>query len=458
MAQLPRTRYASCSEVDIAYQILGDGPTDVLVLPGPSIPIDTIDAEPSMYRFHRRLASFGRVIRLDQRGVGLSSRAPSLAAIGPKYWAEDAISVMDALGCERATIFAPGFASMTGLILAADYPERVSNLVIINGAARTLRADDYPMGFDIVDDDPYTTVAMEPDAVDQGFDMLGFIAPSMAGDDAFRAWWDMAGNRAASPSMARAIILTVRHSDVRDTLSRITAPTLVLHREDSEFCPIDNGRYIAEHITGAQLVELPGADALYWVGDTAPMLDEIEEFVTGVRGGFGAERVLTTIMFTDIVASTERAALLGDGRWRDLLDNHDTIVRHQLERFGGREVNTAGDGFVATFTSPSAAISCADNLVEAIRVLGIEVRVGIHAGEVEVRAGVKDDVAGLAVHIGARVAALAGPGEVLVSSTVRDIVTGSRHRFADRGDHDLKGVPGQWRLCALERAHATVTQ
>jgi class 3 adenylate cyclase len=365
--------------------------------------------------------------------------------------------VMDAMGCERATIFAPGFASMTGLILAADYPERVANLVIINGAARTLRADDYPMGFDIVDDDPYTTVAMEPDAVDQGFDMLGFIAPSMVSDDAFRAWWDMAGNRAASPSMARAIILTVRHSDVRDTLARITAPTLVLHREDSEFCPVANGRYIAERITGAQFVELPGADALYWVGDTAPMLDEIEEFVTGVRGGFGAERVLTTIMFTDIVASTERAALLGDGRWRDLLDNHDSIVRHELERFGGREVNTAGDGFVATFISPSAAIACADNLVDAIRVLGIEIRVGIHAGEVEMRAGVKDDVAGLAVHIGARVAALAGPSEVLVSSTVRDIVTGSRHRFADRGEHDLKGVPGQWRLCALERARATVT-
>jgi class 3 adenylate cyclase len=452
VAQFPRTRYASSSEVDIAYQVLGDGPTDVLVLPGPSIPIDTIDAEPSMYRFHRRLASFSRVIRLDQRGVGMSSRV-SHDVIGPKFWAKDAISVMDAIGSEQATIFAPGFASMTGLILAADYPERVSNLVIINGAARTLRAPDYPMGFEIVEEDPYTTVAMEPDAVDQGFDMLGFIAPSMVDDDAFRSWWDMAGNRAASPSMARAIILTVRHTDVRDTLTRITAPTLVVHRESCEFCPVDNGRYIAEHIVGAHFVELPGADALYWVGDTAPMLDEIEEFVTGVRGGFGADRVLTTIMFTDIVGSTERAALLGDVRWRDLLDNHDTMVRHELERFGGFEVNTAGDGFVASFPSPSAAIACADALVDAIRVLGIEIRVGIHAGEVEVRG---DDVAGMAVHIGARVAALAGPSEVLVSSTVRDIVTGSRHRFADRGEHDLKGVPGQWRLCALERALATV--
>jgi class 3 adenylate cyclase len=245
---------------------------------------------------------------------------------------------------------------------------------------------------------------------------------------------------------------------VRETLARITAPTLVMHRDNPDFTPIANGRYLAEHIGGSRFVELPGGDALYWVGDTAPMLDEIEEFITGVRGGFGAERVLTTIMFTDIVGSTERAAILGDDRWRDLLDNHDTIVRHELERFGGREVNTAGDGFVATFTSPSAAIACADAIVDAIRVLGIEVRVGIHAGEVEVRGALKEDVAGMAVHIGARVAALAGPSEVLVSSTVRDIVTGSRHRFADRGEHDLKGVPGQWRLCALVRELATVKQ
>ncbi len=458
MAQVPRTRYASCSEVDIAYQVLGDGPTDLLVLPGPSIPIDTIDAEPSMYRFHRRLASFARVIRLDQRGIGLSSRVPSLDVVGPKFWAKDAIAVMNAVGCERATVLAPGFTSMTGLVLAADYPERVSSLVLINGAARTLRAPDYPMGAEITETDPYTTIAIEPDAVDKGFDMLGIIAPSVAGDDAFRAWWDMAGNRAASPSMARAVIKIVRHSDVRDTLARITAPTLILHRDNPNFSPVAHAHYLAEHIGGSRLVELPGDDVLYWVGDTAPMLDEIEEFITGVRGGFGAERVLTTIMFTDIVGSTERAALLGDHRWRDLLDNHDTIVRHELDRFGGREVNTAGDGFVATFTSPSAAIACADSIVDAVRVLGIEVRVGIHAGEVEVRGALKDDVAGMAVHIGARVAALAGPSEVLVSSTVRDIVTGSRHRFADRGEYQLKGVPGHWHLCALVRELATVRQ
>ncbi|GBG37784.1 cyclase [Mycobacterium montefiorense] len=431
---------------------------DLLLLPGPSIPIDSVDAEPSMYRFHRRLASFARVIRLDQRGIGLSSRVSSADLIGPKFWANDVISVMNAVDCEQATIVAPGFTAMTGLVLAADYPERVSSLVIINGSARTLYAPDYPMGAQVDTIDPYTTVAIDPDAVDQGFDMLGIIAPSVARDGAFCTWWDTAGNRAASPSMARAMIQTIRQADARDTLPRISAPTLILHRTDSGFTPVANGQYLAEHIAGSRFVELPGEDTLYWVGDTAPMLDEIEEFVTGVRGGSDAERLLTTIVFTDIVGSTERAALLGDDRWRDLLDNHDTIVRHELQRFSGREVNTAGDGFVATFSSPSAAIACADAIVDAVRVLEIEVRVGIHAGEVEVRGALKDDVAGMAVHIGARVAALAGPGEVLVSSTLRDIVTRSRHRFTDRGESTLKGVPGRWRLYALVSEHAVVNR
>jgi class 3 adenylate cyclase len=439
--------------MDIAYQVIGDGPVDLLVLPGPLIPIDCVDLEPSMYRFHRRLASFCRVIRFDQRGIGLSSRVPSLDVMGPESWARDAVAVMDAVGCERATVFAPGFTSLAGLVLAADYPERVNSLVIVNGGARTLRGPDYPIGAELGAADPFTTVGIEPDAVEQGFDVLGIIAPSVAKDEAFRAWWDHAGNRAASPSMARAFIRKIREGDVRDRLGRITVPTLVLHRDNPNFSPVEHAHYLAQQITGARLVELPGEDALYWVGDTAPMLDEIEEFITGVRGVSDVERLLTTIVFTDIVGSTQRAALLGDDRWRDLLDNHDSIVRHELQRFGGREVNTAGDGFVATFTSPSAALGCADEIVDAVRVLGIEVRVGIHAGEVEVRG---DDVAGMAVHIGARVAALAAPGEVLVSSTVRDIVTGSRRRFADRGESELKGVPGQWQLYALVREHATV--
>jgi class 3 adenylate cyclase len=449
VAQVPRTRYAQCGDIDIAYQVFGDGPVDLVVLPGPFIPIDSIDAEPSMYRFYRRLASFARVIRFDQRGMGLSSRLPSVDAMGPKFWAEDAIAVMDAVGCEQATLFGSSFFSMSGLVLAADYPERVRSLVIVNGAARVLWGDDYEVGVLASAADPFSSVAMEPDAIEQGFDVLAFIAPTIAGDDAFRAWWDAAGNRAASPSMARAVSNVVAAADVRDKLASITAPTLILHRADAAFVASGHGRYLAEHIQGARYVELPGADSLHWVGETATMLDEIEEFITGVRGGFDAERVLTTIVFTDIVGSTQHAATLGDNRWHDLLDNHDNIVRHELERYRGREVNTAGDGFVATFTSPSVAIDCADAIVDAVRSLGIEVRAGIHAGEVEVRGA---DIAGMAVHIGARVAALAGPSEVLVSSTVREIVTGSRRQFVEHGDYELRGVPGRWRVYALVRS------
>jgi class 3 adenylate cyclase len=438
--------------MDIAYQVFGDGPVDLLVLSGPSIPIDSVDAEPSMYRFHRRLASFSRVIRFDPRGLGLSSRVPSAGMIGPEFWAQDAIAVMDAAGSEQATIFAPSFTAMTGLVLAANHPQRVRSLVIVNGAARMVWAPDYPVGVDLGLADPFMTVGLEPDAVEKGFDALEIVAPTVSRDDAFRTWWDLAGNRAASPTMARAVTKMVAEADVRDTLANIVVPTLIVHRDQAIFVAVGHGRYLAEHIAGSRYVELPGRDSLYWTGDAAPVLDEIEEFITGVRG-FEAERVLTTIVFTDIVGSTERAAALGDDRWHALLDNHDRVVRHELERFRGREVNTVGDGFVAMFTSPSVAIDCADAIVDAVRPLGIEVRVGIHAGEVEVRG---DDIAGMAVHIGARVSALAGPSEVLVSSTVREIVTGSRRMFTERGEYDLRGVPGRWRVHALVRENAPV--
>ena len=438
--------------MDIAYQVFGDGPVDLLVLSGPSIPIDSVDAEPSMYRFHRRLASFSRVIRFDPRGLGLSSRVPSAGMIGPEFWAQDAIAVMDAAGSEQATIFAPSFTAMTGLVLAANHPQRVRSLVIVNGAARMVWAPDYPVGVDLGLADPFMTVGLEPDAVEKGFDALEIVAPTVSRDEAFRTWWDLAGNRAASPTMARAVTKMVAEADVRDTLANIVCPTRIVHRDQAIFVAVGHGRYLAEHIAGSRYVELPGRDSLYWTGNAAPVLDEIEEFITGVRG-FEAERVLTTIVFTDIVGSTERAAALGDDRWHALLDNHDRVVRHELERFRGREVNTVGDGFVAMFTSPSVAIDCADAIVDAVRPLGIEVRVGIHAGEVEVRG---DDIAGMAVHIGARVSALAGPSEVLVSSTVREIVTGSRRMFTERGEYELKGVPGRWRVHALVRENAPV--
>jgi class 3 adenylate cyclase len=446
VAQAPRTRYAKCGDLDIAYQVLGDGPLDLLVLPGPFVAFDSIEAEPSLHRFHRRLTSFSRVIRFDQRGMGASSRSRSTGTIGPSFWAEDALAVMDAAGSEEVTIVASGWTGMTGIVLAADHPERVRGLVIVNGSARALWAPDYPIGTQVTGENPWGTVALDPDAVDQGFDVLRIIAPSVADDDAFRRWWDRAGNRAQSPSEARDILAAIAGADLRDRIARITVPTLIMHRRDAVMIPADHGRYLAEHIAGSRYVELPGADTLHWTGDAEAVLDEIEEFATGVRGSVGAERVLTTIVFTDIVGSTQRAAELGDRRWHDMLDNHDRIVRHELQRFRGREVNTAGDGFVATFTSPSVALDCAEAIVEAVRPLGIEIRAGVHAGEVEVR-GV--DIAGMAVHIAARVAGLAGPSEVLASSTVREIVTGSRRSFTEHGEHELKGVPGRWRVYAL---------
>jgi pimeloyl-ACP methyl ester carboxylesterase len=383
--------------MDIAYQVIGDGAHDLVVMPPALIPIDSIAAEPSMNRFHQRLASFCRVIRFDHRGTGLSSRVPSIDAIGTEFWAEDAIAVMDAVGCAKATIFGSGWSSMVGLVLAANYPDRVNGLAIVNGAARFLWADDYPFGVTLSRSTALMTVSYELDAVEQGVDVLEWLAPSVAGVEAFRTWWDLAGNRAASPTMARAVGAVAVKGDVRDVLERITAPTLIVHRRGSTYLPPEHGRYLAERITQSTYVELPGADTLYWVGDTAELLDEIEEFVTGVRAGAGSDRVVATILFTDIVGSTERAADLGDDRWHDLLDNHDNIIRRQIERFGGRDVNTVGDGFLAVFSSPSAAIDCAAAIVAATRPLGIEIRIGIHIGEVELR-GV--DVAGMAVHIG----------------------------------------------------------
>jgi class 3 adenylate cyclase len=377
--------------------------------------------------------------------MGMSSRIGA-DKITPACWAEDAVAVMDAVGCESATILCSGYTSISAFFLAADRPQRVSNLIVVNGSARIMWAPDYELGRDLAGTTSFTESFLEPDALDQGFDLLDVLAPSVSDSQAFRTWWDAAGNRAASPSMARRANQTLLDADLRDKLPLISSPTLIIHRKDAQFVAVSHGRYLAETIPAARYVELPGSDSLYWVGDTAPVLDEIEEFVTGVRCGSDDERVLTTVMFTDIVGSTARAALLGDERWGDLLDNHDATVRHELDRFRGLEVNTAGDGFVATFANPSVAIDCAEAVIDAVRRLGIEVRVGIHAGEVAVRG---DDIAGMAVHIGARVSALAGPSEVLVSSTVREIVTGSRRTFTEHGEYDLKGVPGRWRIYAL---------
>ena len=332
-------------------------------------------------------------------------------------------------------------------MLAASNSERVSGLILFSTSARLAWAPDFPFGITQETFAPALDLATDPDAMDLGYDSLAIFAPSAVGDLGFRAWWDRSGNLGATPAMARAIQQGNWECDLRALLPAIDVPALVVHRTGTSFEALERSRAMAERIHGARLVELPGADWLYWLGDTGQLVDEIEEFVTGRRGGSGAERVLATVLFTDIVGSTELAGGLGDDRWRDLLDRHDRTVRAELERFRGREVKTVGDGFVATFDSPGRAIECAIAIRDALSAQNVGVRAGIHTGEIEVRG---DDVAGMDVHIGARVSAKAGEGEVLVSSTVRDLVVGSSIEFTERGEYELKGVPGTWRLLAVE--------
>jgi class 3 adenylate cyclase/pimeloyl-ACP methyl ester carboxylesterase len=449
VAPSTKTRYAKAGDVDVAYQVIGDGPLDLLLGTGFVVPIDCMDDEPAMARFQRRLASFSRLIRFDVRGTGLSERGLPAESPGPLTIGEGfrdcSLAVLDAVGSEQAALLTAYIASPGGITLAATNPERVSHLVLVNAFARLLWASDYPSGVDQSTFDSSLRLGIEPDAVEQGRDILAITAPSVANDPAFRAWWDRSGNLGMTPTMVGRGLELLVASDVRSLLPPIRVPTLVIQRADVLWGP-GRGRYLADHIGGAKYVELPGADLPYWVGDTGPMLDEIEEFVTGVRGGSGAERILATVLFTDIVGSTDRAAQLGDSRWRDLLEHHDQSVRTQIERFRGHAVKSVGDGFVATFDSPGRAIECALGIREALGALDLDMRAGIHTGEIEVRGS---DVAGMAVHIAARVSAIAGPSELLVSSTVKDLVIGSNVEFADRGEYELKGVPGSWRLFAV---------
>ncbi len=440
-----RTRYAKSGGVDIAYQVLGDGPVDLLLFTGWTLSIDSVDDEPSLARFHRRLAAVGRLIRFDVRGVGLSERGSVDDPPTSEQWVQDALAVLDAVGSQDPVVIAPFLNSEDGLLLGARHPDRVGRLVLLNSTARVLRGPDYPHGLP-EDWWEYAQIAQDPDAVELGYDAVAVQGPSVAHDEAFRSWWDRAGNLGCAPAMADAIWTRWFAKDCRRLLPEVRVPTLVIDRVDNPRSG-GSGRYLAEHIPGAVYVPVPGPDVFYWVGDIAPVLDEIAEFATGSRTGAGVERVLTTMLFTDVVGSTRLASDIGDHRWRDLLDRHDSTVRSQIGRFLGREVNTVGDGFVATFDSPSSAVECAVSLRAALEPAGIEVRAGIHTGEVEVRG---EDIAGIGVHIGARVSALAESGEVLVSSTVRECVVGSAVRFVERGEHELKGVPGIWRLYAVE--------
>lgn len=445
MAQSSAVRYARNGDVHLAYQVSGEQHPDLLMLSFGVLPIDSMDDERALVRFQDRLALTGRVIRFDARGIGLSDPVAASSPPTLEQWIEDALAVMDAAGSERAAVFAAAEACAEAILLATTYPDRVANLILVNGTARLTAAADYPgTSAEVVQ--RFLAVNLESDAVEKGFDHLARVAPSVASDPAFRSWWDRAGQRGASPATARAILAMRYRADVRSLLSSVRVPTLVLHRRDNVVVRVEQGRYLAEHIPGAKYVELSGADCLYWVGDTDPLLDEIEEFLTGARRGPQPDRVLATVVFTDIVGSTERLAEVGERHWRDVLDRHDEAVRRELERFRGRQVKTTGDGVLAVFDAPGRAVQCACAIRDATNAMGLTVRVGVHTGEVESRG---DDISGMTVHIAARVEALAAPQEVLVSRTLVDLLAGSSFEFVDRGEHDLRGVPGRWQLFAV---------
>jgi pimeloyl-ACP methyl ester carboxylesterase len=438
--EAPETRYVAVGDADVAYQVVGEGPLDLLYCYGLGSHVDYFWDIPESAEFLKRLASFSRLLFFDRRGTGASDGVPRSAIPTWEEWAEDVGAVLDAAGSKQAAILAPLDFGPIALLYAALHPERVRALVLLNTACRYLAAEDYPIG-------------ASPEAVDALVEMLGTlwgtpelvqtISASMADDSEYVRVVAKQLRAVATPRTAGAQFgYILRSVDVRQALPLIQAPTLVLHVSQSSIVPIEHGRYLAEHIDGANLVELPGGD-LGVTADSYRIVDEIAEFLTGERPAVEVDRVLTTLLFTDIVGSTGRAASLGDQAWRSLLDAHDRTVREQLRRFRGIEINTTGDGFLASFDGPARAIRCALAISESTRPLGIDLHLGLHTGECEVRG---DDLGGLAVHIAARIAPLAAPGEVLVSSTVKDLVAGSGIDFVDRGEHQLKGVPGIWKL------------
>ncbi|HEV7586473.1 MAG TPA: adenylate/guanylate cyclase domain-containing protein [Solirubrobacteraceae bacterium] len=440
----PVTQYARSGEASIAYQVFGDGPIDMLFRPGWISQIEHLWEAPANRRFLERLAAFTRLILFDSRGTGLSDRVPEAYTLEQE--ARDALAVLDAAGSERTAVFTYAIGGLVGAHLAADHPDRIGALVMYASTARVSWAPDYDWALTPEEREELIEVNVAAWGQVNGPAMSSF-APSMGEDPALAAWFARLQRLAASPGEARTIFRALIDLDVRDALPRIRVPTLVMHRPQEQVWDVRNSRYLAEHIPGARYVELEGVDSFPFVGDSDAIIEEIEEFLTGVRTGGEIDRALLTVMFTDIVDATSRAARVGDGRWRDLLSDHDEQVRLELARFGGREVKTVGDGFLATFAGPpSRALRCALAVTRAARQLGVQVRVGMHTGECEL---IGDDVGGMAVHIASRVSGLAAASEVLVSGTVFGTVVGGPFTFEDRGFHELKGVPGRWPLFAL---------
>ena len=434
------TRYADSSGVSIAYQVHGEGPLDLVFVPGFVSHVELIWDEPTVAAFFRRLASFARLVIFDKRGQGLSDRVGRPPTLEDSM--DDLRAVMDAAGCERPAIFGISEGGPMSALFAASHPERVGSLILYGTYARMVSAPDYPDGIPGEWLDRWVGIVRREWGGPVGVDLW---APSLAGDPGFEEWWARLLRYGTSPAGAIALMDLYRQIDVRVALAAIEAPTLVAHCRGDRMIPVALGRYLADHIAGSRFAELPGRDHIAFAR-AEPLLDEVEEFLVGSRGAAAAERALATILFTDLVDSTARAAELGDRRWRALLERHDAAVRRQLTLHRGREVKTVGDGFLATFDGPARAIRCAEALRGELGTLGLQVRAGIHTGEVEL---IGDDVGGIAVNIGARIGAEAVAGEVLVSSTVRELVVGSGLEFADRGVRELKGVPGEWRLFAI---------
>jgi class 3 adenylate cyclase len=445
----PETRYAQSGDVSIAYQVVGEGPFDVVHVPAFVSNVEVSWQVPLIAAFNRRLASFCRLIRLDKRGTGMSDRVSGVPTLETRM--DDVRAVMDAVASERAALLGSSEGGSMSILFAATYPKRTWALVLSGAYARERWAPDYPWG---TPDEEYRRETEELERTfgtpERAASFVKAIAPS-ADEENQRALATLS-RQSASPGAVAALNRMNREIDVRHALPAIQIPTLVLNRTDEDPFIVRGSRYIAEHIPGARHVEIPGADHAIFSGDTERIMEEIERFLTEAweeRAWEEAEpdRVLATVLFTDIVGSTAKAAELGDARWHEVLDAHHGMIRRLLVRYRGRELDTAGDGFFASFDGPARAIRCACAINESVGELGLQVRAGLHTGECEQMNG---KVGGIAVHIGARVAAEAGPGEVLVSSTVRDLVAGSGIEFRERGAAELKGVPGEWRLFAVK--------
>jgi pimeloyl-ACP methyl ester carboxylesterase len=447
---IPETRYADSDGVGIAYQVVGDGPIDVVMIPGFGSHLEHAWGHPKLAHFYNRLASFARLTLLDKRGTGLSDRVSPDDLPGIEQRKDDLKAVMDAVGIESAALVASSDGGPLAVLFAATYPERTDHLVLINTYARRVASPDHPFSLTPEQYEGFAEAVAEqwggPIAVD-------LIAPGWASDPEFRDWWAASLRASMSPAAARAMVAMNTSIDVREALPAVHVPTLVIHRTGDLATPVEGGRYLAEHIEGARLMEVPGEEHFPWLGDAETILGEVEEFVTGARTGAVSNQALASMLFTDIVSSTEKVAELGDRQWTTLLKTHDGIVHSEVTRHGGRQIKHTGDGSLCVFEGPARAARSWLSIASRVREIGLEIRGGLHTSEVELS---NDDVRGLGVHIAARLMSLASPGELIVSSVVHDLSVGSGLEFSERGRHVLKGIPGEWQVYGISASPAVV--